>query len=50
VVKIHERKQDDKDKLSFNGMASFYGNIIKKFKEKRDEHLANKQQNQEPID
>jgi hypothetical protein len=49
VIKIHERKQDDKNKMSFQGMASFYGGIFKKLKEGRDKNVNKQQGNQEPI-
>jgi hypothetical protein len=51
VIKItHLRqKEEDENKLNFNGMAKFYGNILGKIKEKRDQHLAQKQQQEETM-
>ena len=43
MVKIHERKEENKNRLTFSGMGEFYGKILGKIKEKRDQNLAKNQ-------
>jgi len=47
-VKIHkvQENENNEKKLSFDGMVKFYGNILSKLKEKRDEKIEKQKEQQ----